>query len=130
MDTLYFQMLTEKVSGVPAAFRFYLDESGFQDWADRRERTVIVPSTYTADKIEIPIDRDVKRSSLLVCIAADGAYLKLLLILPRKTIEKELFEQGITEESARFVYQEHNFTTTILFNDWSQGVRPGLEKST
>jgi hypothetical protein len=89
------QMLTKNVSGDPVAFMFNVNESGFQDWADRGERTVIVSSTYTADKIEIPIDRDEKWSSVLICIAADETYLKPLLILPRKIIEKELLSKGL-----------------------------------
>jgi hypothetical protein len=53
-----------------------------------------------------------------VCIAADGTYLKLLLILPRKTIEPEVFEQGISESMCKMGYQEHGFISTALFEQW------------
>lgn len=118
----YFALLSENVDDVPAPFVFNLDESGFQDWADRRERTVIVPSTCSDDRIGMPIDRATKRSSLLLCIAADGTWLKPLLILPRKTIEKELLEEGINEQLAQFVYQENGFITTQLFTNWCEQV--------
>jgi hypothetical protein len=118
----YFAVLSENVNDVPAPFVFNLDESGFQDWVDRRERSVIVPSTYRDDTIGMPVDRAVKRTSLLLCIAADGTWLKPLLILQRKTIEKELIEEGINEQSARFVYQENGFITAPLFTSWCEHV--------
>jgi hypothetical protein len=62
----YFEILSENITGVPAGFVFNLDESGFQDWEDRRERMVITPSIYGADSIEISVDRDTKGSSLFV----------------------------------------------------------------
>jgi hypothetical protein len=81
-------------------------------------RHVMVPSTYEADQIPIPVDRVARRTSLLVCISADGSYLRPLLILPRKTIESELIEQGISEAHAKMVYQEHGFISTALFEEW------------
>jgi hypothetical protein len=114
----YFELLDHNVTGIPAAFSFNLDESGFQDWADRRERMVIVPATVHDDRVGIPADRSTKRSSLLLCIVADGTSLKPMLILPRKTIERELLEQGINEGISMLVYQEHGFITGDLFKKW------------
>jgi hypothetical protein len=114
----FLDRLKHYVEGLLSAFIFNLDESGFQDWADRRKPTVIVPATYHEFEITCPIDRATKRSSLLVCIAAEGTYLKLLLILPRKTIEPEVFEQGISESMCKMVYQEHGLISTALFEQW------------
>jgi hypothetical protein len=79
---------------------------------------VIVPSTCQTDKVGIPIDRSTKRSSLLLCIAADGTFLKLMLILPRKTIQKELLEEGINDGIRQLVYQENHFFPGELFKEW------------
>jgi hypothetical protein len=114
----HFELLDRNVTGAPAAFVFNLDESGFQDWADRLERMVIVPSACQTDKVGIPIDRYTKRSSLLVGIATDGTFLKPMLILPRKTIEKELLEQGINDGVGKLIYQENGFITGGLFREW------------
>jgi hypothetical protein len=114
----FFDCLKHYVEGLPSAFIFNLDESVFQDWADRRKGTVIVPATYHQSEIACPIDRATKRSSLLLCLAADGTYLKPLLILPRKTIEPEVLEQGISESMCKKVYQEHGFISTTLFEQW------------
>jgi hypothetical protein len=62
----YARRLATSVNGTPAAFVFNLDESGFQEWADRRESKVVVPSGFRDDSIMVPVDRNVKRSSLLV----------------------------------------------------------------
>jgi hypothetical protein len=107
----YFELFDRNVAGIPAAFVFNLDESGFQDWADPRERMVIVPATVHDNKIGIPVNWTTRRSSLLVCIAADGPALRPMLILPRKTTERELFEQGINEEIGMLVSQDHGFIT-------------------
>jgi hypothetical protein len=114
---LYFEALSQNVTDVPAAFLFNLDESGFRDWADRREQTVVVPSSYTANNIGIPVDRPMKRGSLLICISADGTALKPLLIIRRKTIEKEFFKEGIHENPARLISQQYGFITSIRFNE-------------
>jgi hypothetical protein len=114
----YFELLARNVSGVPAAFFFNLDESGFRDWTDRCERTVIVPATCGADAIGIPVDGSTKRSSLLLCIPADVTWLKRMLILRRKTIEKELLQQGINDGLGQFVYQESGFIMGDLLRKW------------
>jgi hypothetical protein len=62
-------------------------------------------------------------------IAADGTYLRPLLILPRKTIGNELVEQGVTSELTMMVYQEHGFISTVRFEEWCEDVCfPALEK--
>jgi hypothetical protein len=114
----FFDRLKYCVEGLPSAFIFILDESGSQDWANRRKRTVIVPATYQESKIACPINRATKRSSLLVYIAADGIYPKLLLILPTKIIQPEVLEQGISEFMCKMIYQKHGFTSTALFEHW------------
>jgi hypothetical protein len=79
----------------PTTFVFNLDESSFQDWAERPESTVVVPSGYRDDDIMMPVERAANRNSLLICIAADGTDLKPVFIPPRKTIDEELAKQGI-----------------------------------
>jgi hypothetical protein len=43
-----------------------------------------------------PVSRAAKRIALLACNAADGSPAMLLVIIPRKTIEKELWLTGMT----------------------------------
>jgi hypothetical protein len=113
----FFDRLKQDVERLPSAFIFNLNEPGFQDWADRKKRTVIVPATYQESEIACSIYGATKRSSLLVCIAADGTHLKPLLILPRKTIEPEVLEQGITESMCKMVYQDMALFRLLYLNN-------------
>jgi hypothetical protein len=114
----YFDELAILIDGKPAAFISHLDESGFQAWADKRVQHVIIPACYQSDEIPILVDRVAQRNSLLVYIVADGTYLRPLLIIPHKTIESVLIEQGINSELATMVHQEHGFILTVLFENW------------
>jgi hypothetical protein len=112
-----FDQLIPHAEGILFGFIFNLDESGFEDWACRSKRTVIILATYRESEITCLVDRATKRSSLLVCISVDGTYLKLMLILPWKTIEREVVEQGISEVMYKMVYQEYGFISTGLFEE-------------
>jgi hypothetical protein len=78
---------------------------------------VVILAT-ACDDVYFSVDRVSQRNSLLVAIVADGTFLKPLMILPRKTIETELYEQGITADVCMFVHQTNGFIATELFRDW------------
>ena len=42
----YFDYMKRVIGDVQAAFVFKIDESGFQDFSDAKETTVIVPASY------------------------------------------------------------------------------------
>jgi hypothetical protein len=100
---------------VPRAFVFNMDESGFADYPDARRETVVVPADYQGHEIPIPFDRSTKRATLVAAIAANGAALKPLIVVPRKTIETELILWGYDAQNVVFYYQEHGFITIKLF---------------
>jgi hypothetical protein len=114
----YTQRLGGSVNGIPASFVFKLDEFGFQGWADRRESKVVVRSGSRDDGIMVLVERGANRNSLLVCSAAGGTHLKPLLILPRKTIDRELTEHGITSAICKMVHHEQGFVTSEIFDEW------------
>jgi hypothetical protein len=74
---LYFELLSQNLTGVSAAFAFNLNESDFPDWADGGEGTVTVPLTCIMDRIGIPIDYTRNRSYLRLCIATHETCSKL-----------------------------------------------------
>ena len=118
----FYSELEELIDDTPASLVFNLDESGFQEWTDRCKITVVVPISHLEERIEIPKDRSSKRSSLLVCIAADGTFLKPLIIITRKTAELEIFNVGYTPNRTILCYQENGFITTTLFEKWADEV--------
>jgi hypothetical protein len=86
-------------------------------YTDARPETVVVPADYPLDQIYIPANRSIKRSTLVAAIAADGTGLKPLIIVPRLTIERELYLWGY-QGRVIFRYQEHGFVTITLFEKW------------
>ena len=89
----YFDHLESALdSSIPAPFIINIDQSGFQEWADKRNLVVVVPAEVTQDEIKIPVARTTKRAPILVGIAADGSTITPAVIVPRKTIEMELLK--------------------------------------
>jgi hypothetical protein len=63
----------------------------------------------------MPVDRSLKRASLIGGIAADDTPLKAVIIVPRKTLEIEgqLWRYG--DKHVSLVYQEHRLISMTLF---------------
>ena len=109
----YFEALQEAVDGVPAALVLNLDESGFQRFADAANETVIVSKGCQRPVHAVP--RDEKRATFLAAITASGRYLRPLMILPRLTIEAELFACGYSEDVVALASSSCGFITKNLF---------------
>ena len=108
---------------VPDSFCFNVDESGFQPWADRTPELVVIPVDAEDKKVFFPVDRSRKRASLVAAIAADGTYLAPLIIIPRKTIEKEMLACGYRPELNHFIVsQECGFITGLIWDFWVESV--------
>jgi hypothetical protein len=84
---------------------------------DARPETVVVPADSPLNHIYIPADGSIKRSTLVAAIAADGTGLKPLIIVPRLTIERELFFWGYELTKVIFEYEEHGFITIQLLKN-------------
>lgn len=61
--------LKEKINGIPSPFNFNLDECGYTDYADTREKKLIVPISYSKMSVTYPVSRKMKHSSVLECIS-------------------------------------------------------------
>jgi hypothetical protein len=114
----FYQELESILKNIPAAMIYNLDESGFADFVDAKKAKVIVPVEFPSDDIPIPVDRSVKRASLLTCISAGGGYLKPLIIVPRKSVETELYNLGFTPNNVMIKSQENGFLNTEIFEEW------------
>jgi hypothetical protein len=52
-----------------------------------------------------------------------------MLILPRKTIEWEIVEQRISKAICKMVYEEHEFISTAVFEEWCwEGFFPEIQR--
>jgi hypothetical protein len=114
----YFQLAASLIDGVPAHFVFNMDEMGHQEWADRQTRTCFVPVYHEHDHVAYPVSRTGKRITLVACIAADGSYTKPLIVIPRKTIDEDLFLTGLTAEKVELYSQAKGYIDTQIFEAW------------
>ena len=96
-----------------------VDEAGEDDYCDLHSYQVIVSQDYTESSIEIPVRRDSKRSTLIHTIAADGTYLKPLLIIPRKTVDSSILKR-LTSNNISIHHQQKGFANTEIIAKWLQ----------
>ena len=113
----YYTKLAELLATIPCGFCFNLDESGIQRFVDAKDTYLIVPKTYPDHELTFPVYRAGKRITLLHCISTDGTYTKPLFVLPRKTLDDDIFSY-INPNSCCFCTQENGFLTTELFEYW------------
>jgi hypothetical protein len=92
-----------------------VDETGCADFVDARNEDIIVPVSSEGDKIPIPIDRTIECTSLIAGIAADGMALKPIMIVSRKTIDREARLWGYGSKNVLFVHQENDSISTPIF---------------
>lgn len=104
---------------IPSAFVFNIDEAGFSEWADSTKMTVLVPVDAKTEDTKIPIEREGKRASFLAGICADGSTLKPAIVVPRKTIELELYDQGYTPDKLCICSSDSGFFATEQFLTWA-----------
>jgi hypothetical protein len=65
----FFNDLEAVIDGIPAAFVYDVDESGWSEWADKStEMIVLVPTDFEKDRIPVPVDRHSKWSTTVDCI--------------------------------------------------------------
>jgi hypothetical protein len=118
----YCSRLEAMITEVPAAIVYNVDEVGFDSWVDPIRIAVVVPAEYTWSKIAVSANRRDLRASMISCVAANGRHLKPYVVVPRKTLEAELYESGFPPDSCRIVHQENEFFTSWLFEDWLENV--------
>ena len=119
--------MTAIIVDLPANLVANLDDMGYAEYSDVNSMKIVIPEW--AKEGNIPMERMKKRITILHCIFADGSYLKPLIVVPRKTIEKELYDIGITPDKAMICYQENGFIDSISFLCWASNVFfPEIEK--
>lgn len=111
----FYEDLKEEVKGVPVGFVFNLDESGQNIYIDARNLYVVVPQEKQITTY--PLNRCIKRITLLHCISTDGTSSPPMIIVPRLTIDDEIFGIIPTGE-VLFVSQKKGYYTNELFTEW------------
>lgn len=112
----YFGLLTQAIEGVPSGLIFNLDESGFQRFVDLKHSSIVVPRD--ASHALHSVSRQEKRATFLLTVAADGTCLKPLLVVPRVTIEAELFLAGYGPQNCIITHSARGYITRDLFEHY------------
>jgi hypothetical protein len=112
-----YNMLESLITGAPAAIVYNVVEVGFDLWVDASRMVVVVTSSYPGTEIAVPVARGDSLASMIACVVRNGRSLKPYIVMPRKTLEVELYESGFPPESCCIAYQEKGFVTSQLFND-------------
>jgi hypothetical protein len=116
----WLNMLEAEIPEIPRAFVFNMDETGCSDWADRpREVTLIVPTSCEDGSLPVPFDRNSKRASMAVCIAADDWPIRPFIVVHRATVERELIHYGHNQWRVLLDTQPCAFMTHPLFLEWA-----------
>jgi hypothetical protein len=95
---VYFHQLTGMAHGIPAHFVFNVDEISHQELADGEGKICYVPLEHVDRKVLFPAPPSGKRIILVLCIGADGSFLKRVILIPRKTIDAGMALTGITDK--------------------------------
>jgi hypothetical protein len=80
----------DELEGVPAAFVYHVDETGGSESEDAQETRILVPDPYPGSSINVPVDRNTRRSTLVGAIASDGSTVRPMVIVERVTIESDV----------------------------------------
>jgi hypothetical protein len=118
----YYERLGNILEVVPLAIIYDIDEAGFNSWVGASRLRVVVPLDFEETVIPIPVSINDKRASCVACIVANGRALKLLTVVPGKTIEIELYKCALTPDRCHILFQENGFLTTELFAEWDVAV--------
>jgi hypothetical protein len=114
----YFGRLKEVLENCPAPLAYNMDEMGHEEYADRKEKTVVVPSNVQG-QVYYEVSRQGKRITLVACVAADGSFVKPSLIISRKTFEDELVLFGfVPGENVDFYNQGKAYMDHDIFYTW------------
>lgn len=105
------------------SFVINTDETGFQQWANAKPEYVLIPCDASTKDIHYSVKRQQKHSTLVASVIADGSCLNSLLIITRKTIERELYMLGYRPDTGYFYAQQENgFITAHIWDYWADEI--------
>ena len=107
---------------IPPQFFFNVDESGFQEFVDTKDMILVIPCDSPESEMVFPVNRNMKRATLIGCISADGTALKPFVISPNKTVEIELRLLGYRDDTVTIVSQSNGFINAATFSYWADTI--------
>jgi hypothetical protein len=99
----YYQDLLVNVVGVPTCLVFNCDESGIQEYVDAGPKHVICPTGVSPSNCTYRVKRDGKLVTIMPCISLAGPALTPLCIVKRKTLDANIYDEGLRPNVDVFV---------------------------
>lgn len=119
----YVEELRRVCVGVPACLVYNLDESGCQEWVDAKPKLALVPTNTPGEKLVYAVKRDGKLVSVMPCISLSGLAPCPLVVVRRKTLDKDLYTKGLKKGIDAFILpSESGYVTTSIFIQWLEDI--------
>jgi hypothetical protein len=119
----YHQLLLDKVVGVPTCLVFNADESGIQEYVDAGPKKVICPAGVSPSNCTYRVKRDGKLVTIMPCISLAGPSLPPLCIVKRKTLDTDIYDEGLRPEvDVRVEPSAKGYINTEIFYRWVEGI--------
>jgi hypothetical protein len=71
---------------VPAELIFDIDECGFNDWEERKAKTVLIPARVRNKSLHHPVDCQIRYQTLICWITSAGDSDRPILITPDRSV--------------------------------------------
>ena len=93
---------------------------GAEKFADRKQVQVFIPNDAVPEdgSVAIGIERSGRRCTLIACIALDGTRLEPAIVTKYKTVNSQLFENGLTPENITAYWTPNSFINGDVFEEW------------
>jgi hypothetical protein len=72
----YTQLIKTYVPKIPAELTLNIDETGLSDWAERKEKMVLVPCAHIDSTLHYPVDRS---DTMHLCVASQRQEMPIIL---------------------------------------------------
>jgi hypothetical protein len=92
----YIKLIQEYVPLVPTELLFNIDESGFSDWEEYKQKGTLIPMEWQATTLHYPRNRKIRHQTLMCCVTAAGdTYCPLLL--SAQPVAREVFQHQVRD---------------------------------
>ena len=102
---------------IPSYFVFNVDEEGHDEYVDTKKKELLVVPKSNTEKLLFPVERKDDHTTFVACIAADGSYLKPLIVVKRKTIEARALRKSLSDK-VMILCEDTGYINSEIFNKW------------
>ncbi|ELP91516.1 hypothetical protein EIN_512490 [Entamoeba invadens IP1] len=120
----FYNVTLQRILGLHSAFVLNEDEMGTQPFADRKAVKVYINKGEQRmhGTLKIGLSRAGRRTTLIGCIALSGDVLTPGTVVPNKTVNVALYDNGYDDSSIKIYNTKNGFISTDIFLAWFRDV--------